>query len=99
MSEPCYFSTRNDLIDNNILHYENSAIDINRSVSVDSNQSLNLKNADFIEPVIEFYYRINYNYIIPPKEEKLVEEEEKNSPEKVFYILDSSGKLRKIEFD
>ena len=84
---------------------QNSAIDINRSVSVDSYQSLNLQNADFvfhpdiIEPVIEFYYRINYNYVVPPKEEELVDEEEKNSPDKVFYILDSSGELRKIEFD
>ena len=41
----------------------------------------------------------NYNYVIPPKEDELDEEEEKNSPEKIFYILDSNGDLKKIEFD
>lgn len=87
---------------------QNSAIDISRTVNIDSYQSLDLKTADYvfhpqiIEPVIEFYYRINYNYVIPPSEEekkKAKEEEKEDEPEKVFYILDSKGDLKKIEFD
>ena len=84
---------------------QNSAIDINRSVRVNSYQSLGLKTADFvfnpdiIEPVIEFYYRINYNYVIPPKKEEKDEEEDgEDSVKRVFYILDNNGELKKIEF-
>jgi hypothetical protein len=86
---------------------QNSAIDISRTVSVDSYQSLDLQTADYVfhpdilEPVIEFYYRINYNYVIPPSEEELEKkkkEEEEDAPEKIFYILDKDGELKKIEF-
>ncbi|MCJ8290033.1 MAG: hypothetical protein HRT58_10245 [Crocinitomicaceae bacterium] len=81
---------------------QNSDIDIQRNVQVDTYQNLNLRNADFIfhadvtVPVIEFYYRINYNYIIPPEEEE--EEEPLPGEQKIFYHLDKDGNLQKIEF-
>lgn len=87
---------------------QNSAIDITRTVDVNYYQGFDLSKADYefhpdlIEPAIEFYYQINYNYIIPPSEEELEKakkQEEENAPQKVFYILDNNGELKKVEFE
>lgn len=85
---------------------QNSDVDLMRNVQVDTYEALNLKNADYVfnpeilEPAIQFYYRINYNYINPPeKPEKKEGEEETHEAERVFYILDNKGELRKVEFD
>ncbi|MFT5860263.1 MAG: hypothetical protein ACI865_002372 [Flavobacteriaceae bacterium] len=83
---------------------QNSEIDIRRNVQTNSYQELNLTNADYvfnphlIEPAIEFYYQIHYNLVHPP-EKKDKDEEEKDDIEKIFYILDGEGQLKKIEFD
>ena len=81
---------------------QNSEINIVRNVQVNSFSSIDLKNADFIfhpdelGPVIQFHYQIIYNYNKPIEKEESIEEKNK---EKLFYILDKEGELKKLSFD
>ncbi len=85
---------------------QNSTINMERKVDVDSYYSLNLKNADFVfnpnstGPVIQFYYQLNYGFTKKDTEaemrEKIKKEQEKKQ-EKMFYIIDKNGNLKKVE--
>lgn len=83
---------------------QNSEIEYNRNLKVDSYNNLDLRSVDYvynpniIEPTIDFHYRIDYNYIFPPTEEELAEKEKENKVEKVFYILNEEGELQQLEF-
>lgn len=77
---------------------QNFTVDNSRKLDVDNYYNLNLKDADYIfngqttEPVIQFMYRINYNYNIP------VEEKEQAEVQKQFYIIDKKGKMKQINW-
>ncbi len=85
---------------------ENSEISMERKVDIDNYFNFNLKDADFVfnasaaSPVIQFYYQLNYTYTKKDTEtemrEKIKNEEEKKQ-DKVFYIIDKNGALKKIE--
>lgn len=80
---------------------QNTTIDMKRELDVDNYFNLNLKDADFIfhsdktEPVIQFYYSLDYTYTLKEPESKTAGN--KADSEKVFYILDKNGNLKKIE--
>lgn len=77
---------------------QNFTVNNSRKLDVDNYYNLNLKDADYIfnaettEPVIQFMYRIKYNYNIP------IEEEEKPEVQKQFYIIDKKGKMKQIDW-
>ena len=85
---------------------QNSTVSMERKVDVDNYFNFNLKDADFVfnakatNPVIQFYYQLNYVFIKKDTEsemrEKIKKEEEKKQ-DKVFYIIDKTGELKKIE--
>ncbi len=85
---------------------QNSTISMERKVDVDNYFNLNLKDADFVfnanstSPVIQFYFQLNYVYTKSDTEaemrEKIKKEEEKKS-DKIFYIIDKTGNLKKVE--
>jgi len=74
-------------------------------VDVDNYFNLNLKDADFVfnaditNPVIQFYFQLNYMYTKVDTEaemrEKIRKEEEKKQ-DKVFYIIGKDGELKKV---
>lgn len=81
---------------------QNSEVNVVRNVEVDAYNAIDLNQADFIfhadetTPVIQFYYQINYVHTMEkPKKD---EEEDEGDKEKVFYILDKEGNLKKFEF-
>ena len=85
---------------------QNSTIDMERQVDVDNYYNLNLKDADFVfnagntSPVIQFYYQLNYMYTKKDTEEEMrekIKKEEAKKQDKLFYIIDKSGNLKKIE--
>jgi uncharacterized protein YggE len=85
---------------------QNSTINMERKVDVDNYYNLNLKDADFVfnanttKPVIQFYYQLTYMYTKKDSEaemrEKIQKEEEKKR-DKLFYIIDKAGNLKKVE--
>lgn len=81
---------------------QNAEINIVRNVQVNAFNAIDLKNADFIfhpdelGPVIQFHYQIVYTYSKPIEKEESKDDEEK---EKVFFILDKEGELKKFSFD
>ena len=85
---------------------QNSTLTMERKVDVDNYYNLNLKDADFVfnanttNPVIQFYFQLNYMYTKEDTEaqmrEKIKKEEEKKQ-DKQFYIIDRTGNLKKIE--
>lgn len=81
---------------------QNTSVAMQRSLEVDNYFNLNLKDADYIfhsdktVPVIQFYYELNYVYTKKAVESKGVDKKEEK-PEKIFYILDKTGNLKKIE--
>ena len=87
---------------------QNSMIDVQRRVEVDQYFNLNLKDVDFVynasetNPVIQFYYQIDYNFVHKDTEAEMreqIREEIEEEHEKTFYILDRDGKLRVISLD
>lgn len=80
---------------------QNTAIRMNRELEVDNYFNLNLKDADFVfnadktEPVIQFYHQLEYNYTLPPPSTKAADK--KTEAEKVFYIIDKNGNMKKVE--
>jgi len=86
---------------------QNSLINHTRTVDVDNYTALNYKKADFIFnsdyaiPVIQFYYELHYGYIKKDLEaeekEKKKKEEGGNKQDKIYYIIDKDGNLKKIE--
>jgi hypothetical protein len=81
---------------------QNSEINIVRNVEVNTFNGIDLKNADFIfhpdelGPVIQFHYQILYTYNKPIEKEESEDDEKK---EKLFFILDKEGELKKLSFD
>lgn len=81
---------------------ENASVKLNRTLEVDNYFNFNLKDADFVfnadktAPVIQFYYQLDYVYTKKVPESKAAKA---NEPvvEKIFYILDKTGNLKKIE--
>lgn len=83
---------------------QNTSVTMQRSLDVDNYFNLNLKDADYIfhsektVPVIQFYYELNYAYTKKPAESKEgSKKEDAEKPERIFYILDKTGNLKKIE--
>jgi len=83
---------------------QNSEIAINRTIQTNSLNGLNLKNADYvfhsevITPVIQFHYQLVYTYSKkPPKEAEPIDPDARK--EKIFYILDKEGNLKKFDFE
>lgn len=87
---------------------QNSEINMERNVDVNHLYNLNLKDADFVYnanatgPVIQFYYQLNYNYVKKDTEAEMrekIRKEEASKPDKVYYILDKEGKLKKVDLE
>lgn len=82
---------------------QNTSVAMQRSLEVDNYFNLNLKDADYVfhsdksVPVIQFYYELNYAYTKKPSESKESKKADEDKPEKIFYILDKTGNLKKIE--
>jgi uncharacterized protein YggE len=85
---------------------ENTAIKLDRTLELDNYFNYNLKDADFVfhgdktVPVIQFYYQLDYVYTKKPSEAEAkakAAKEDAQKPEKIFYILDKTGNLKKIE--
>ncbi len=84
---------------------QNSSLNLQRKVDVDSYYDFNLKNADFVfnsdnnQPVIQFYSQLTYNFTKTDTEAELrekIKKEESLKPTKEFYMIDKEGKLIKI---
>jgi hypothetical protein len=84
---------------------QNSSLNLQRKVDVDSYYDFNLKNADFVfnsdnnQPVVQFYTQLTCNFIKTDTEAELLEKikkEESLKPTKEFYMIDKEGKLIKI---
>lgn len=85
---------------------QNATLSLNREVEVDNYFNWNLKDADFVfhsnetNPVIQFYYQINYTYTKKDTEQEMrekIKEEETKKPENIFYILDKNGSFKKVD--
>lgn len=85
---------------------QNATIQMNRRLDVDNYYNLNLKDADFVfnqqetNPVIQFFYQINYTFTRKDTEAELrekIRKEEETKHEKQFYILDKNGNLKKMD--
>ena len=85
---------------------QNSTMNMERKVDVDNYYNLNLKDADFVfnanttNPVIQFYYQLNYTYTKTDTEAEMrdkIRKEEEKKQDKLFYIIDKSGNLKKVE--
>jgi uncharacterized protein YggE len=84
---------------------QNTSVQMKRSLDVDNYFNLNLKDADYVfhsektVPVIQFYYQLNYVYTRkePDSKGKSSSKDESQKVEKIFYILDKTGNLKKIE--
>ncbi|MFY9307651.1 MAG: SIMPL domain-containing protein [Bacteroidia bacterium] len=81
---------------------QNTSVAMQRSLDVDNYFNLNLKDADYVfhsdktVPVIQFYYELNYAYTKEDTKARSNKEKE-DKTEKIFYILDKTGNLKKIE--
>lgn len=87
---------------------QNSTIDVSRRLEVNNYYTLDLKDADFVfnasetNPVIQFYYQINYSFITRDTEAELrekIRKEVEKEHQKTFYLLDKKGKLKAIDLD
>jgi uncharacterized protein YggE len=85
---------------------QNTSINQQRTVDVDNYTALNYKNADFIfnssysPPVIQFYYELHYGYVkkdLEAEEKEKKKKEEGNKQDKIYFIIDKDGNLKKIE--
>lgn len=85
---------------------ENSSITYSRGVNTDKYFTLNLKDADFVfnaketNPVIQFRYQITYGYVKRDREkekEDKEKEKEEQSKQKILFIMDKNGELKKVE--
>ncbi len=85
---------------------QNSTLNLERKVDVDNYFNFNLKDADFVfhsnetSPVIQFYYALDYTYTKTDTEAEMREKMKKQleeKQEKIFYIIDKKGNLKKIE--
>jgi len=85
---------------------QNSTINMERKVDVDNYFNFNLKDADFVfnagktSPVIQFYFQLNYSYTKTATEEELrekIKKEEEKKQDKLFYIIDKTGNLKKVD--
>lgn len=85
---------------------QNSMINQDRTVDVDNYTALNYKNADYIFnsnssiPVIQFYYELHYSYWKKDTEEEIKEKAKKDAEsaqERIYFIIDKNGNLKKIE--
>ncbi len=97
-------------INNSTLYQHNisqsSTINMDRRVEVDNYYNMNLKDADFVfnagytNPVIQFFYQLNYSYTKKDTEQEMrdkIKKEEEKKQDKLFYIIDKSGNLKKVE--
>lgn len=85
---------------------QNSTMNMDRKVDVDNYFNLNLKDADFVfnanttSPVIQFYFQLNYTYTKTDTEAEMrdkIRKEEEKKQDKLFYIIDKTGNLKKVE--
>ena len=81
-------------------------MNMERKVDVDNYYNLNLKDADFVfnanttNPVIQFYYQLNYTYTKKDTEAEMrdkIRKEEEKKQDKVFYIIYKTGNLKKVD--
>ncbi len=85
---------------------QNTSINQQRTVDVDNYTALNYKNADYIfnssysPPVIQFYYELHYGYVkkdLEAEEKEKKKKEEGSKQDKIYFIIDKDGNLKKIE--
>lgn len=85
---------------------QNTSINHQRTVDVDNYTALNYKNADFIfnssysPPVIQFYYELHYGYVkkdLEAEEKEQKKKEDRSKQDKIYFIIDKDGNLKKIE--